>query len=513
MASIHGWFGLCTGWILFVMFATGTAAFFRYEISQWMMPEANVAPASRLQAAETAVRYLSRTAPHADSWTILLPDDRLPFTRVFAQAAPKPGQMRMMSHEDVVLDPVSGEAIPVRATRGGDFFYWAHFELQLPNLWGRWVAGLCAMALLGALVSGVITHKRLFSDFFTLRWSKGQRSWLDAHIVTSVLALPFHVVITYSGLVTLMTLYMPFAMSANYVQPTNFMERLYARAVIGPASGRAAPLPPLAPLFAQAAARWEGHAPGRVVIGRPGDEAATVTLARSDRELVTARIPLLRFTRDGRITGTDYPPGAGTSSAGVLRGIHMGRFANPVLRWMYIGLSIVGTAMVATGMLLWVVARRRPKSAPTRSPRLAERVNVAVIGGFPSGVAALFLANRLLPIEMPSRAAAELWMLAAAWASAAAVPFTVPAKRAWPTVWAAAAFLYAAVPIANALTTDRGLVASLAAGDWAFAGFDATMILIAACAATGARLTAKIGAKPAPQRRAARTRPEPAVDA
>ncbi|WP_348629401.1 PepSY-associated TM helix domain-containing protein [Methylobacterium sp. 17Sr1-1] len=79
--------------------------------------------------------------------------------------------------------PRSGDRRPasMRATRGGDFFYRFHFELNLPPLWGRWIVGICAMVMLVALVSGVVTHRRIFSDFFTLRRDKAaQRGWLDA---------------------------------------------------------------------------------------------------------------------------------------------------------------------------------------------------------------------------------------------------------------------------------------------------------------------------------------------
>ncbi|MNT84204.1 hypothetical protein D3C72_2241880 [compost metagenome] len=50
------------------------------------------------------------------------------------------------------------------------------------------------MFMLVAIVSGVITHKKIFTDFFTFRWGKGQRSCLDAHAALSVLgfAVPFH---------------------------------------------------------------------------------------------------------------------------------------------------------------------------------------------------------------------------------------------------------------------------------------------------------------------------------
>ena len=85
-----------------------------------------------------------------------------------------------------------------------------HFQFHyMPVVWGRWLAGIAAMFMLVAIVSGVITHKKIFVDFFTFRWGKGQRSWLDAHNALSVFGLPFHFMITYTGLVTLMAMYMP----------------------------------------------------------------------------------------------------------------------------------------------------------------------------------------------------------------------------------------------------------------------------------------------------------------
>src|SRR5690606_40986556 len=52
--------------------------------------------------------------------------------------------------------------------------------------------------------------------FFTFRPRKGQRSWLDAHNATAVLALPFHFMITYSGLLLFMYMLMPWGVSSAY---------------------------------------------------------------------------------------------------------------------------------------------------------------------------------------------------------------------------------------------------------------------------------------------------------
>ncbi|MBY0252790.1 MAG: PepSY domain-containing protein, partial [Methylobacterium organophilum] len=39
MAWLHAWSGLVVGWVLFAVFVTGTASYYRPEISQWMRPE------------------------------------------------------------------------------------------------------------------------------------------------------------------------------------------------------------------------------------------------------------------------------------------------------------------------------------------------------------------------------------------------------------------------------------------------------------------------------------------
>jgi uncharacterized iron-regulated membrane protein len=119
---------------------------------------------------------------------------------------------------------------------------------------------VCTMFMLVAIVSGVIVHKKIFKDFFTFRPGKQQRCWLDAHNVLSVVALPFHVMITYSGLIFFALTYMPWAVNANYGTDEKarqqFIEEAFARNADSEASGVAAPLAPIAPMLAEATHRW-----------------------------------------------------------------------------------------------------------------------------------------------------------------------------------------------------------------------------------------------------------------
>ncbi|WP_164064772.1 PepSY domain-containing protein, partial [Serratia marcescens] len=72
--------------------------------------------------------------------------------------------------------------------------------------------------MLVAIITGVITHKKIFKDFFTFRKDKGLRSWLDFHNVSAVMALPYHAMITYTGIVTLMIMYLPWGVKVAYPQ-------------------------------------------------------------------------------------------------------------------------------------------------------------------------------------------------------------------------------------------------------------------------------------------------------
>ncbi|MCS5515685.1 PepSY domain-containing protein [Pseudomonas qingdaonensis] len=105
---------------------------------------------------------------------------------------------------------------PARDSSGGEFFYRFHFQLQMPYPWGRWLSTFCALMMLVGLVTGIITHKKIFKEFFTFRPGKGQRSWLDGHNAIGVLVLPFHLMISYSSLVIFMAMVMPASISTMY---------------------------------------------------------------------------------------------------------------------------------------------------------------------------------------------------------------------------------------------------------------------------------------------------------
>lgn len=508
MSWLHTWAGLIFGWVLFAMFLTGSLAFFRPEITRWMQPEIQVQPAPAVQAVATAQRYLAENAPDAKRWFITPPSDREPLIQLLYQTPkPKPGERGFVR---VKLDAATGQAVTPRQTRGGDFFYRFHFELETAFPWGRWLASIAGMFMLVAIISGIITHKKIFADFFTFRPGKGgQRAWMDGHNVLSVLGLPFHLMITFSGLVLFMVMLMPAGIQAVYDNPRDYTNEVFKAFKVTPPLNQPAPLVPIAPLVAQAEQQWQGRV-GRVTVNNPNDAGATITISRHVGDGVSYGLmaPFMRF--DG-VTGALQESEAGRSAtaltAGVITGLHLGLFAEPVLRWLYFIVSLAGTAMVATGLVLWI-AKRRQKARPgdareAFSLRLVDGLNAGTIAGVVFGVAAVFLANRLLPADMPGRQVWEVRAFFIAWGLSLVYAFLFQ-RRKWQDLLAVAAGALALVPVVNALTTHRHLGVSLPQGDWVMAGFDLTCLASALFFAWMAQKAAR--ARKAPARSAGKPR-------
>ncbi|RJF74386.1 PepSY-associated TM helix domain-containing protein [Rhodopseudomonas palustris] len=503
MSGLHTWTGLLLGWVLYAMFLTGTVSFFKDELSQWMRPELPrlVQPVDPAVVAQRVADELGRIAPGATQWSLKLPDGRS--NSVYAFWRLPGGGQGARAFGEGHFDPVTGHRVEARGTLGGDFFYRFHFQFYyMSPFWGRWLAGLAAMSMLVAIIAGVITHKKIFTDFFTFRWGKGQRSWLDAHNALSVFGLPFHVMITYTGLVTLMALYMPWGERAAIKTPAERQQlsaQLSAFIPAGKPSGAQAPLASIEPMVRQAQERWGAANIGRVNAANPGDATARIAVTRGDAGRVSMSPDYLEFDGvSGRLLAAHDRVGAAAETRGVLYALHLGRFSDVETRWLYFIASLMGTAMVGTGLVMWTVKRRQKLPDPAHPYfgfRLVERLNIASIAGLSIAMTAFLWANRLLPLPMPDRAFWEIHVFFIVWGVTLLHALLRPAKAAWREQLWAATVLLALVPVLNAATTQRPLWRSLADGDWAFAGVELMCCALALLHAVLAIRTARHGTR------------------
>jgi len=499
MAWLHTWSGLLVGWVLFAVFLTGTVSYFRAEISLWMRPELHAARAAP-DAAENVLRHMAAIAPRSPSWSITLPSERDPVARVFWREAPGSGRR----FGRAILDPATGEDLPARDTLGGDFFYTFHYQLHhMPVLWGRWIISVCAMFMLVAIISGIVTHRRIFADFFTFRPRKGQRSWLDGHAAVAVLALPYHLMITYTGLVTLVLITMPWGVQLAFKGD----QQAFTNAVFGlerpaPRSGQAAPLAAVGPMLAAATQHWGGARPGTITVNNPGDATATVQIYRVDDDRLSVNRQFVAFSgTTGEMLAASPADRPAAETRGVMVGLHRGVFGGGAMRALFFLSGLMGTVMVATGTVLWAVKQRQKLGARAGAgTRLVEILNVAAIAGLPIAMAAFLWANRLLPVGLPQRAAWEVHVFFIAWGLAALHPLLRSHRRAWVEQLGLGALLLLLLPALNAATTGSHLGVTLPAGQWALAGVDLMALAFGAVLGAAAWQVGRRAAVPARRR-------------
>ncbi len=505
MAWLHTWTGLVLGWLLFAIFLTGTLSFFRAEFSQWMRPELHGLPPADAQVADKALAALRREVPDVTQWILRLPDERQPAVSLLWRSAAQP------RFEPLLMHPQTGEKLVARDTMGGDFFYCFHYELRTASKgrWvteGRWVVGGATLLMFIALLTGIVTHRRIFKDFFTFRPGKGgQRAWLDAHNVTGVLVLPFYLLITFSGLMIFHTLYMPAGIAAAYPDAKGSAgtdtqayfadlqgEQSERRARRQP-GGKAEPLPPLvlAPLLATARTHWDGSRLGTIEARRDATGRAVVQISRHESDRLQYRpARLLLDAATGQVLEQIDPASPALKTYGVLYGLHMARFAGPGLRWALLGFGLMGSLMIATGLVLWSVKRRaqalRKNASARLSPgeRLVACLNMATLAGLPLACGVLLAANRLLPLATTHRPDAELAWFFGAWGCALVVALLYPRRQGWAVLLALAGAAWAALPLLNAITTGAHLGITLPAGEWAWAGMDLSFLAAGALLGT-----------------------------
>jgi len=527
MSWVHTYTGLLMGWLLYAVFFTGTLSYFRNEVNDWMRPELHGSVADE-HTAQRALDALQDLAPNAASWTVSLPTARRVAVDASWRELGAPANNRNATKR-VTLDAGSGEQLTPRETRASNFFYRFHFELHaMPRTWGRWIVGIATMLMFFAIISGVITHKKIFTDFFTFRPKKGQRSWLDAHNATAVLALPFHIMITFSGLILLAGTLMPWAAQGVYeggIAPRGARGAL-AVPQVAPNGGDGT-LAAVAPMLAQAQQHWPQHGVGSITVNAPNTTRAVVTLTEGGGfSLINgSRGRTLHFdgnTGDLLDAPAPAPASAVRATRNVFTVLHEGRFAGPLMRWLLFIGGVLGTFMAASGMVLWVVKRlpqRRKQGSTPFSHRLVEILNVGAIGGLSIAMATLFWVNRLLPAQMAGRADWEIRGFFIVWLLCALYALVCSHRKAWLHLMALATLMYGLLPLLNVATGGASLIHSVINGQQSIASVDLILLALAGMHGTvvwwmlragkAAKPAAK-AVKPAAVKPAAGLRPAPA---
>lgn len=535
MTWVHTWLGLVLGFVLMVCFFFGSLSVFDREIDRWAIPETRF-PAQPMPSFDTVLmpvfaKLRAHPADMAATQQRVIGDlphpDTMPLQSLYAYTTHRDPVLRIGGefgipnepknasddhlhvHGWATVDPRSGEMLPEdRLKIGSEWFYPMHYSLNWR--WqgiGYWVVGLAALTMLAALVTGVIMHRKIFREFFTFRpWKRTQRSVLDLHNLTGVVALPFHFFFAFTGLVIFAGIYLP--LDHTMLKPLHDRHQVLEAEHTGlphEPAGQAAALASVDAMVAEAKRRWADRdmagEVGFLTIEHVGDANSYVSIYRAGSDRVALVGEGIHFNAStGEVLREDPPRTVVAEINEFLTGLHLQHFEHWLLRWLYVVGGLIGCVCIATGFLFFVEKRKQQHAkAGGQGSRIVDALAVTTVTGMVMATFAMLVANRLLPADMVGKGEWEknvfwgVWVLSlvhGAWRSAAVTQARInPAWR--EQSWMLAVLAVTAV-LLNWVSTGDHLVRTVFIEPyWPVAGTDLSLLVTALVAVVAARKLAR----------------------
>ncbi|BFM03291.1 hypothetical protein Psyaliredsea_19380 [Psychrobacter alimentarius] len=293
--------------------------------------------------------------------------------------------------------------------------------------------------------------------------------------------------ITFTGIITLIALYMPWGGKVANIDTEQLFEGIYSYRAADATVLQPAPMVDISPLLTTAQTDWQklnpNYAITSVSINHPNtDHSKIIVDGRADRQISTIGAFRIYDGQTGNILEQSKPPPLAVTTHTVMIGLHAGRFADYWLRWMYFLLGVAGCGMIATGLVLWTVKRRRQlldMDKPYLGFWLVEKLNIATLAGLPLAMVGLLWLNRLLPLEMTARAKWEIDGFFIIWAGSFILTLVLSSRHAWRVLLSLVTLSLLFTPLLNSLTTERGFLQSVLSGDALFISFDIAFFILA----------------------------------
>jgi uncharacterized iron-regulated membrane protein len=458
--ELHAWSGVLASLLVYVMFLAGVPTLFFHELSVWQDPALLAGNSAEPPKIEPLLARWVEEHELQGASRVFIDLRNTPYNVSFADRAGE-------EHTRLIA-PDSG-ALRIERSGLAQFLYYLHFLYVIPG--GMYFAGLLAVALLLALVTGVLIHLKnwvrqlvRFRPDAGLRWASS-----DAHKVLGVFGLPFQILFAWSGAAL--------CLSWLVIQPaftaTVFRGDAHAAQVAHGHSpnetkptGRVSSLPNVDALVARAREALPGLRLGWIAVQHVGDEASIVEVGGPIEGVAFGRGEVAFRARDGAISSIRDPRAqpAIARFESWLFGLHIAAFGGLALKLLYAALSLATCAVLVTGNVIWL--ERRDPQRLHRGNWILERLTIGTAAGLPLAFSALFLANRSIPFEAAARSTIERGVFTAAWLLALALAFwpRLSARSAvgWLLDWAALGF--AVVPLLDLAVRPSTLSSPLARG-------------------------------------------------
>jgi uncharacterized iron-regulated membrane protein len=412
MLAGHSALGLAFAALIYLVCFSGSIAVFTQEFSRWEQPAGPVLHDASPQAADLAFRQALAVNPAAHDLMVQMPEPARPRLSVHLDDA--------KGADRTFLADATGALAGELKTPWTEFQADLHTALHLPRAWGGFIVGLTGVALLSSLISGVLSHPRVFKDAFAFRWGGSKRlQEADLHNRIGVWGLPFHLVVSLTGAFLGLTVIIVGVLAlATFKGDTAKAYALFAGPRVAD-DPRPAPVLDLARALTTLKAAHPAARPNYLFVEHPGERGQHVGINATTPGRLS-RGETYVIDGQGRLLGAvGYETGnLGLKVLSSMTPLHFGWFGGWPVKVAYLLLGLGLTSVTSSGVAIWL-ARRRDKGRP--APRW-ERVWIAFVWSQPFAYAVSALAALALPTPPVA-----VWGAATLLACAAAIPWT-PAR-------------------------------------------------------------------------------------
>ncbi|MFT3966201.1 MAG: PepSY-associated TM helix domain-containing protein [Sphingobium sp.] len=399
MVAVHGWSGILLGLLLYAVVLTGTAAVFAEEIGIWSAGHVSTRSAFE-QPVSNTLRTLGARTPakyHEDVDLFEVGDGGLGvfFHRHEMEAGEliSRGVFYAVDKDGRVTDERAGTGEEVFGPRNDNalsaFLVDTHVRLHVPNPWGLILTGILGLSMLVAAISGLLIHRHLFKDIFTLRRDASPVLVnRDKHSVAGTWSLPFAFILAFTGSFFSFfgTIGVPIvAMAAFGGNVQALQEAVFGNP--GKPDARIVGIGNFDRITSDAIGR-AGTVPTFIAIEHFGRADSKVTTYHPPRSRSIEPMTLLYngatadFEQVKPLIGPR--PSAGGTLAAIMSPLHFGNFAGILSKAIWFGLGFAMCYVTYTGLRLWLVRRQ---DGP-RSLDWLERMTAVVGLGLPLALAA-----------------------------------------------------------------------------------------------------------------------------
>ncbi|MEM9404352.1 MAG: PepSY-associated TM helix domain-containing protein [Pseudomonadota bacterium] len=376
----HSWTGIALGLFLFMVCFTGSVALFDHELVSWEDP------ARRLAIAENPVPVQSLF----EEWVAEYPPEKVTFLSITYPSVYEPYYLGRINYQPEEGAPIEflqrrwsthdGSILPEREDGLATWLLGIHRDLMWPDFLGgrtigRGLVGIAGVIMLLSIVTGILTHRKILKEVFTYRTKKSVRvKWKDAHNFLGIWSLPFSITIAFTGAwLGIVALLLPVTAMLVFKGDTEQVVEL----LVGADPDRAGISAPMLSLddVAQRPHSESGALPVTVFAFNWGDENAIYTVNYKPENKLT----YYDVERINGVTGEMLPlagilePAASTRTIAAVSPLHYGTYGGIALKYLYFGLGIAMSLMVALGNMVWI-ERRAHSAEGSRSPQFYDRL-------------------------------------------------------------------------------------------------------------------------------------------